>query len=292
MSIYDVFNNNKKKPFDKEQYAQQKKAERDAAYELVYDTCKKIQTDGQAFQNYLKTQGQFDRYTVTNAILVSAQMPSATQLKDKEAWKKSRVYVNQDAKGITILEPGKEYKRDDGGIGTSINTKKLFDISHTSARVKVEGMEQRPMRELLSGLVAASPVPIQPVPDLELPAFYDQSQQLIFVKTRLPENQLFMSVGKEVAAAIFDIKHREDREDSEFKSFCVAYMVSSKYGVDTSEISFDQLPEGLSELDSKELRDELLDPMRDVLGEIHNDMFKKLEQVRGAKSREQEQQER
>ena len=44
-------------------------------------------------------------------------------------------------------------------------------------------------------------------------------------------------MAKEVSAAVFDFKHNESREASEFKSYCVAYMVSSRYGVDTSKIT-------------------------------------------------------
>ena len=64
---------------------------------------------GDSFRQYLNVQGRFDRYSVANAILVSAQMPEATQLKEYSKWKASRVYVNKDAQKIIILEPSKEY---------------------------------------------------------------------------------------------------------------------------------------------------------------------------------------
>ena len=107
MSIYDVFGGSK--PFNKEEWAAQKQAQRKEAYELIDNTCAEMLSDGDAFQQYLEVQGRFDRYSVNNAILVSAQMPEATSLKDKNAWKQSRVYVNKDAQKVIILEPGKEY---------------------------------------------------------------------------------------------------------------------------------------------------------------------------------------
>lgn len=41
-----------------------------------------ISQSGDSFRQYLNAQGRFDRYSVANAILVSAQMPEATQLKE------------------------------------------------------------------------------------------------------------------------------------------------------------------------------------------------------------------
>ena len=79
MSIYDVFNGGSR-PFNKEEWAAQKKAQREEAYALVDATCSEMMTDGRAFQQYLDVQGRFDRYSVNNAILVAAQMPEATQL--------------------------------------------------------------------------------------------------------------------------------------------------------------------------------------------------------------------
>ena len=99
------------------------------------------------------------------------------------------------------------------------------------------------MRELVSALIDASPVPFVPVADLEMPAYYDSEQQSIFIRTGLNEEQLFVSMAKEVSAAVFDFKHNESREASEFKSYCVAYMVSSRYGVDTRGFNFFQTSE-------------------------------------------------
>ena len=98
------------------------------------------------------------------------------------------------------------------------------------------------MRELVSALIDASPVSCVPVGELELPAYYDSSQQTIFVKKGLSEEVLFMSMAKEVSAAVYDFKYNESRDVSDFKSFCVAYMVSSRYGVDTRGFDFSRLP--------------------------------------------------
>ena len=286
MSIYDVFSGGSK-PFDKEQWAAQKQAQRKEAYELIDNTCSEMMISGDSFRQYLDVQGRFDRYSVNNAILVSAQMPEATQLKEKAAWKQSRVYVNKDAKKVVILEPSKEYTRDDGSKAVGYNAKEVYDISETSAKDRQEAQEKKSMRELVSALIDASPVPFVPVADLEMPAYYDSEQQSIFIRTGLNEKQLFVSMAKEVSAAVFDFKHNESREASEFKSYCVAYMVSSRYGVDTRGFNFSSLPKELAETDTQAFKGEL-GSMRDVLGEIQSEMYKSMEKNKPAKSKEQE----
>ena len=286
MSIYDVFSGGGR-PFNKEEWAAQKQEQRKAAYELIDNTCSEMMADGDSFRQYLDVQGHFDRYSVNNAILVSAQMPEATQLKDYGSWKQSRAYVDKDAQKVTILEPGKEYEREDGSKAVSYNAKIVYDISQTSAKDRQQPQEAKTMRELVSAMIDASPVSFAPVDDLELPAFYDSAQQTIFIKTGLSEEQLFVSMAKEVSAAVFDFKHKESRDDSDFKSFCVAYMVSSRYGVDTKGFNFDKLPKEFEGMETQAFKGEL-GSMRDVLGEIQSDMYKSLEKNKPPKSKEQE----
>ena len=286
MSIYDVFSGGSR-AFNKEEWAAQKQEQRKEAYELIDNTCSEMMENGDSFRQYLDVQGHFDRYSVNNAILVSAQMPEATQLKDYGSWKQSRVYEDKDAQKVTIHEPGKEYQRDDGSKAVGYNAKVVYDVSQTSAKDRQQPQEQKNMRELVSAMIDASPVSFVPVDDLELPAFYDSSQQTIFIKTGLSEEQLFVSMAKEVSAAVFDCKHKESRDDSDFKSFCVAYMVSSRYGVDTKGFNFDKLPKEFEGMETQAFKGEL-GSMRDVLGEIQSDMYKSLEKNKPPKSKEQE----
>ena len=77
----------------------------DCIDELIFkvtNTCSEMMASGDSFRQYLDVQGCFDRYSVANAILVSAQMPEATQLKEYSKWKANRVYVNKDAQKIIM----------------------------------------------------------------------------------------------------------------------------------------------------------------------------------------------
>lgn len=285
MSIYDVFGGSR--PYDKAEWIAQKQAQRKEAYERIDAACIKMMEDGGCFRHYLDVQGHFDRYSVNNAILVAAQMPEATQLKDYNSWKKSHIYVDKEAQQVTILEPGKEYEREDGTKAVGYNAKVVYDISQTSAKDRQQAQDRKDMRELVAAMIDASPVSFEPVKELELPAYYDSGQQTIFIRTGLSEEQLFVSMAKEVSAAVFDVKHKENRDSSEFKSFCVAYMVSVRYGVDTGGFDFRKIPEECTDMDTQKFKGELR-KMRDVLGEIQNDMYKSLEKNKPAKSKEQE----
>ena len=286
MSIYDVFSGGSR-PFDKAEWAAQKQAQRKDAYELIDNTCAEMMISGDRFRQYLDVQGRLDRYSVNNAILVSVKKPDATLPKDKATWKANRVYVNKNAQPIPILEPSKEYTRDDGTKAVSYNVKVVYDISDTSAADRQQPQEQKSMRELVSALIDASPVPCVPVDDLELPAYYDSSQQTIFVKKGLSEEVLFISMAKEVSAAVYDFKYNESRDASDFKSFCVAYMVSSRYGVDTKGFDFSRLPREYDGMDTQVFKGEL-GTMRDGLGEIQSDMYKSMEKNKPARNKEQE----
>lgn len=126
----------KNQSFDKEAWAAKKQEERKEIYELADTTAVEISKDGEKFQKYLDVQARFDRYSPTNALLIYAQMPEATQLKDFEGWKDAGVSVQRKPKSVKILEPGKEYNRDNGGRGTSFDVKRVYDVSQTKGRVR------------------------------------------------------------------------------------------------------------------------------------------------------------
>lgn len=83
------------------------------------------------------------------------------------------------------------------------------------------------------------------------------------------------------------MEYNESRDVSDFNSFCVAYMVSSRYGVDTRGFDFSRLPREYAEMDTQAFKGEL-GTMRDVLGEIQSDMYKSMEKNKPAKNKEQE----
>ncbi len=147
---------------------------------------------------YLDVQTRFSHYSATNVLLILAQKPDATQLKDFDGWKDAGASIKRQQKGISILEPGEEYEREDGSIGTSYNVKRVFDISQTTARAKAQPSASMDDRLLLKALISRPTVPIQMVDDLpnDMGALYDHDQQVVFVRRGMDAADIFRSVSK------------------------------------------------------------------------------------------------
>ena len=65
----------------KEEYAEKKRAEKDAVYQLADEAAKEIVSSPEKFKAFLDTQSRLDRYSAVNALLIYKQYPQAVQLK-------------------------------------------------------------------------------------------------------------------------------------------------------------------------------------------------------------------
>lgn len=281
---------NNGKPFDKEAWAEKKQAERKEIYDLADTTAVEISKDGEKFRNFLDVQARFDRYSPTNALLIYAQMPEATQLKDFDGWKDAGVSVQRKAKSVKILEPGKEYDREDGTRGTSFEVKRVFDVSQTRGRLRTAPMVKPDDRALLKALISRTPVPIQTVESLpnNMGALYDHDQQVIFVCKGMGAEDIFRSVSKELAhAEIAEMRDNYDRNDAAFAAYSASYLLCKKYQISTADYNFSRLPASIRESDAQGIRATLTE-IRDAAAQISQRMYRALEPSRNPKGREQE----
>lgn len=277
-------------PFDKEAWAEKKQAERQAVYDLADSTAEAVSADGSKFQAYLDVQTRFSRYSATNVLLILAQKPDATQLKDFDGWKDAGASIKRQQKGISILEPGEEYEREDGSIGTSYNVKRVFDISQTTARAKAQPSVSMDDRLLLKALISRPTVPIQMVDDLpnHMGALYDHDQQVVFVRRGMDAADIFRSVSKELAhAELAGTRQEYSRSDAAFAAYSASYLLCKKYGVDVADYNFSRLPTSFRDSTPQQVR-ETLSEIRDTANQISGRMYRALEQHRSSKSKEQE----
>jgi len=267
------------RPFDKEEWAERKQAERQAVYALA-DTAAEAVRDGGKFQEYLDVQARFDRYSATNVLLILAQKPGATQIKDYDGWREAGASIRRREKGISILEPGREYERDNGSIGVTYNVKKVFDISQTTAKIRKEPAVSVDERLLIKALIHRPPVPIRMEDTLagSRGAAYDYGERIIFVRRGLEAADLFRCVSLALAHAEI-ASQREDYsyEEADFAACGVSYLLCKKYGIDTGGCQFAELPAELRESDAREIR-EALNEIRDVADRISGRMYRILEQ--------------
>lgn len=270
-------------PYSKDEFTARKKHERDELYALANEMVSDMAVDGGAFQTYLDVQARFDRYSVTNALLIAAQMPEATRLMDFDGWKDAGAYIRRGAEAITILEPGKEFTREDGSTGVYYNPKKVFDISQTD-RAGIPPVGNYSQRALLKALINHAPCRFSVSGDLPASrnAMYDPKSNTILVRPGLDGDVYLRSVARELARVMM-AKSGKEYADPDFTAYCVSYMVSKRYGVAVESFTFDQLPEAYQDMTPQELRDEL-GKMRSVSNDLISNMHRSLEAQEKAQS--------
>lgn len=276
--------------FDKDAWAEKKQVEREEVYALVDATTKEVSTDGDRYKAFLDVKARLIHYTATNTLLVLAQKPMATQLKDFDAWKDMGASIRKEETHIKILEPGNSYERADGSIGTGFNVKHVFDISQTTAKPRQRPNPARDDRQLISALIHRSSVKIMGADELpnNMGAFYDREQDVIFVRRGMEAHDIFRSLSKELAHAELAYTMPEyNRQDAAFAAYSVSYVVCKRYGIDVSGYDFSRMPERFREADPKDIRGEL-STICDAAKEITGRMHRALEQSKAPKNQEKE----
>lgn len=263
------------------------KNNRNRCYEMSEQMTEKVAGDGQAFQEYLDVQSKFDRYTANNVLLIMAQKPEAEKIGDYGYWKDQGAYVKRQERGkpILIMEPGKEYEREDGSIGTYYNAKKVYDISQTTMDKKIQSLSaELTDKQLLRALVSSPPADIVTAEPDQIPegkgAFFEPEENCIYVRKGMDIQDIFKSLTPELALAGFADKDKDfDRREYMFHAYCASYMLCKKYGIDTQDFQFDHAPECFEGMEAQEVRAEL-SKVRDVANSISSRMAKLLEQER------------
>ena len=295
-SIYDDLQNNntvdmtENTAFDKAAWSEKKQAEKQMAYDTIDKTATSLTLDGGNLQMYLDIQSRLDKYSVGNALLIMAQNPKATKLKDYDSWKESGGSVKAKQTGIVILEPAGEYVKDDGSTAVSYNTKRVFDITQTYTREKAKPQTSNDERLVLKALISNCVVPLKVVESLDtstMGAFYDDKQKAVLVKKGLSNTDFFTSVAQELAHATLAKEGNYSRGQNGLKAYCTAYMLCKKYGIETTSFTFNELPSNFKNQDPPQVRETLTD-IRNAMTEISDRMSKSFEQSKGTKQKDME----
>ncbi len=273
---------------DKEVWIAKKQQEREAVYHQIDEAVSSMASDGGLFQAYLDVQARFDRYSVANAILIADQMPEATRLADFDTWKASGAYVKRGETGISILEPGREYRREDGSVGVSYNVKKVFDISQTNAPAR-PAPAQRDDRTLLKAILNEPPCKIEvrdELPDDRNVAYIpEEANQAILVRRGLDAHTIFRGLAQELCRAYLE-KNEVACASPDFAVYSAAYLLCKRNGVPVDSFSFQRMPKAYQDMDPQALRREL-GAIREVAGEVTLTMSRFFEaQQRSQKSRD------
>lgn len=262
----------KETPFDKDAWAARKQEERERVYAKVDSYAVSMGSNGDLFRTFLDVQARFDRYSVSNAILIADQMPQARRLADFESWRSSGVYVKKGAVGVSILEPGKEYEREDGSIGVSYQVKKVFDISQTNSRQRPAPTAVRDQRLLMKALMNNAPCRFALSDTLPegVNATYHAEDNVILVRQGLDATVLFQSLAQEVAY-VHLTKGGYLCQAPAFLAKNASYMLCRRNGISVENFSFARMPEAYRTMDAQSMRAEA-GVVREVAGEISADM--------------------
>ena len=245
------------KDIDREKFKEKKRAELEALYDAVNEETLMIAEDPEKFSAYLRIQARFNRYTVTNAILLLHQFPDAQKLKTFEGWKRDGASVKRGEKCISILEPY-SYTKADGNTGKGFRIKKLFDISQTDLKQSpapfLSGVSSR---SLLRALLEASPVGAEAVDTLDhgKDAVYDQKKQKIYIRRMLEPDDFFRAAAVSIAEAQL-AEQGSSQDELESKAKATAFMLCVKYGIDPGSLRV-KMPGATARMEIKEIKAEL-----------------------------------
>jgi len=293
MSNYEeILNTNTAAPKDsKADFAAESKANRTRCYELLEQMTEEVAGSGKNLQRYLDVQSRFDRYTPSNALLIMGQREEARKLGNYGFWREQGVFIKRQERNnyILILEPGDEYQREDGSIGTYYNAKKLYDVSQTTMRNKIEPQVSMDEKLLVRALINRSPVALQTVEAKEMKgkggAEFSPEESCIYIKKGMSGQEIFRSVSKELAHAELSGGATDyNRDTNELRAAGAAYLLCKKYGIDTKGMEFTHDPKYFGEMELQEIRGEL-SKIRDTAGGISQRMHKFLEQERGSQEK-------
>lgn len=261
-------NNSNGKSFDKDSWIKKKQEERAMAYKLMDETADTISKDDSLFKMYLDIQGSFDKYSVGNCLLITSQMPNATQIKDFEGWKEAGTFIKKNAKSITILEPGDQYTRADGTVSTSYNPKKVFDISQTNMKSKPRNVSMADKTKL-TAILNECPVDVKVVDDISGTtrlAEWNKDDNVLYVRKNEDIHSTFVQLAEELARA--GLETTGNTELDNFKSSCIAYMVCKKQSIDVANYDLKSIPESMKNMTPSEIRNEL-SSMRSTMEDIN-----------------------
>lgn len=239
-NLYDLLNRKQAYTRHKENWQEAQKQQKAFCYQTIEQALTEVGNSPEAFMRYLDMQAHFDLYSPRNVLLIQAQAPQATRLADAAGWEAQGTVVKRSAfrQPIYILEPGRQYERQDGSMGQYYNPKKMYDISQTLAEVTPEKEQPITDRLLLKALITDSPVQIETIETKEgqAKAQFDHQTMRLSVQKGLTPDELFQAVCLELCKVNI-LRYGETPSDLEGIATSAAYLVCKQVGKTPEPIS-------------------------------------------------------
>lgn len=262
---------------DKAAWAEQKKQERQAVYDMVDEAAALTAVEPGMLAAYLDCQSHFDRYSARNALLVAFQCPEATKLATFEEWKAKGVHIRKGETAISILVPGKEYARRNGGTGVNFQVGKVFDISQTDCAASVRSASHDP-RRLLESLIRSAPCGFEVRAELDTDARFSPQDRKILVRQGQQPQALFRAISREMAVCRYS-NARQRGKDIIQDAHCISYILCQRFGISTDEIPLKTVTESMTGLETRDIQTRLK-RIRELSGELTDRLRQQLEPTR------------
>ncbi|ORO62128.1 hypothetical protein B7717_03245 [Streptococcus oralis subsp. oralis] len=225
--------------------------------------------DSDKYKDYLTKMSQLNNYSNRNLRLILAQNPEARQVASFKQWKENfGRYVKKGEKALRIFKPMTKIKKDENNqpildkngkpeTVTFFGLVPVFDVSQTEGKEMPKAAE---VKEQLTDLDYANlyRALMAIAKENDVPVRFEEMENNKHGYYSVPENQIVlrsneMNKAQIIKTFLHEMAHAElhhadnpqkenlTRSTAELQAESVAYVVSSYYGIDTSEYSFNYL---------------------------------------------------
>jgi hypothetical protein len=256
--------------------------------------------NGERYKAFLKLQSQFHSYSFNNAMLIYLQRPDATRVAGFQTWKNNfERHVMKGEKGISILAPcpykyerpvkvinketGKEETQTRMVEGLSCRRVTVFDVKQTEGKPlpeicnELQGNSESAAR-IIKAVKELSDIPvIEKAITSGAKGYYSWLENIIVIKEGMPLDQSAKTHVHEFCHSRIhsqEVCKTLDRATIEVQAESVAYIVCNRFGLDTSEYSFEYLANWSSGKELKELKQSF-----DIIQKTASDIIEKMEKV-------------
>ncbi|NLS80144.1 MAG: ImmA/IrrE family metallo-endopeptidase [Chloroflexi bacterium] len=203
------------------------------------------------WQEWLKVQARFRRYSFYNTMLILMQRPEATRVAGYRTWQSLGRQVRRGEQGIRILAPVPFRKvRDDGEEigGIWFKTVCVFDVAQTDGAPLPEviqllqGDDHLAHYARLLAVAQGQGYRLREVERMEANGATNRDGAIL-IKAGLSPNQKVKTLAHELAHQALGHPQEEDgdRAVQELEAESVAYILSEQLGLDSSGYSFGYL---------------------------------------------------
>ena len=225
--------------------------------------------DSDKYKDYLTKMSQLNNYSNRNLRLILAQNPEARQVASFKQWKENfGRYVKKGEKALRIFKPMTKIKKDENNqpildkngkpeIVTFFGLVPVFDVSQAEGKEMPKAAE---VKEQLTDLDYANlyRALMAIAKENDVSVRFEEMENNKHGYYSVPENQIVlrsneMNKAQIIKTFLHEMAHAElhhadnpqkenlTRSTAELQAESVAYVVSSYYGIDTSEYSFNYL---------------------------------------------------